>query len=120
MYSSDPESSDYGHAQSPLSSGSPHQMYTDHYRSPEEDHEPTVPHQKPGKGHSNAFQDRLVASQDQHLGKPQGKGTVNPNKEHKSSHKEKCSRKAKSDEKSSLGTEKLHKTLSREENQRMP
>ncbi|XP_004850618.1 elongin-A [Heterocephalus glaber] len=119
-YSSDPESSDYGHVQSPLSSGSPHQMYTDHYRSPEEDHEPTVPHQKPGKGHSNAFQDRLVVSQERHLGEPQGKGIVNPNKEHKSSHKEKRSREAKSDEKSSLGREKPHKTLSREENRRPP
>ncbi|KAM6173742.1 elongin-A [Erethizon dorsatum] len=117
-YSSDPESSDYGHVQSPPSSGSPHQMFTDHYRSPEEDHEPPVPHQKPGKGHSNAFQDRLGVSQERHLGEPQGKGTVNPNKEHKSSHKEKRSGEAKSDEKSSSGREKAHKSLSREDNRR--
>uniref|UniRef100_A0A8C2YP92 Elongin-A n=2 Tax=Chinchilla lanigera TaxID=34839 RepID=A0A8C2YP92_CHILA len=117
-YSSDPESSDYGHVQSPLSSGSPHQMYMDRYRPPEEDHEPTAPHHKPGKGHSNAFQDRLGVSQERHLGEPQGKGTGNPNKEHRSSHKEKRSREAKSEEKSSLGREKPHKSVSREENRR--
>ncbi|XP_023578213.1 elongin-A [Octodon degus] len=117
-YSSDPESSDYGHVQSPPSTGSPHQMYTDHYRSPEEEHEPTVPHQKTGKGHSNAFHDRLGVSHERHLGETHGKGTLNPSKEHKSSHKEKRSGEAKSDEKSSLGREKPHKSLSREENRR--
>uniref|UniRef100_A0A8C9Q0K4 Elongin-A n=1 Tax=Spermophilus dauricus TaxID=99837 RepID=A0A8C9Q0K4_SPEDA len=88
-YSSDPESSDYGYVQSPPSCASPRQLYTDHYRSPEEDHESTVSHQKPGKGHSNAFQDRLGVSQERHLGEPQGKGILNQNKEHRSCHKEK-------------------------------
>jgi transcription elongation factor B polypeptide 3 len=118
-YSSDPESSDYGHVQSPPSSASPHQMYMDHYRSPEEDHEPIVPHQKPGRSHSNAFQDRLGVSQERHLGEPQGKGVVNQNKEHKSPHKEKRPVDAKGNEKAStLGREKSHKTLSKEENRR--
>ncbi|XP_008571182.1 PREDICTED: transcription elongation factor B polypeptide 3 isoform X2 [Galeopterus variegatus] len=117
--SSDHESSDYGHVQSPLSSASPHQVYVDHYRSLEEDREPSVPHQKPGKGHRNAFQDRLGVSHEQHLAEPQSKGVVNQNKEHKSSHKEKRSMDAKSDEKSSaLSREKSHKALSKEENRR--
>ncbi|XP_008060007.2 elongin-A isoform X1 [Carlito syrichta] len=120
-YSSDHESSDYGHVQSPLSSASPHQMYGDHYRSLEEDHEPVISHQKPGKGHSNAFQDRLGVSQERHMGEPQGKGTVNQNKEHKSSHKEKRSGDSKVDEKASaMSREKSHKALSKEENRRPP
>ncbi|XP_007933905.1 elongin-A [Orycteropus afer afer] len=118
-YSSDPESSDYGHVQSPPSSASPHQVCVDHCRSPEEDHEPVVLHQKPGKGHSNAFQDRLVVSQEQHLGELQSKGVVSQSKEHKSSHKEKRLADAKGDEKSSaLSREKSHKAISREENRR--
>uniref|UniRef100_A0A8C6R1Q6 Elongin-A n=1 Tax=Nannospalax galili TaxID=1026970 RepID=A0A8C6R1Q6_NANGA len=116
-YSSDPESSDYGHVQSPPSS-SPHQTYTDHYRSPDEDHEPIVSHQKPGRGHSNAFQDRLGVSQNRHLGEPQGKGAVSQNKEHKSSHKEKRPVDARADEKASAsGREKSHRA-SKEENRR--
>lgn len=118
-YSSDPESSDYGHVQSPPPS-SPHQMYTDHYRSPEEDHEPIISHQKPGKVHSNTFQDRLGVSQERHLGEHQGKGAVSQNKEHKSSHKEKRPMDARGDEKgSALGREKLHKASSKEENRRL-
>ncbi|KAM5246842.1 elongin-A [Ctenodactylus gundi] len=117
-YSSDPESSDYGHVQSPPSSASP-QMYTDHYRSPEEDPEPLIPHRKPGKGHSNAFQDRLGVSQERHLGEPQGKGIVNPHKEHKSSHKDKRPVEGRGDEKpsssSSSGREKPHKAVFKEE-----
>ncbi|XP_057555681.1 elongin-A [Hippopotamus amphibius kiboko] len=120
VYSSDHESSDYGHVQSPLSSPSPHQMSVDHYRSLEEDHEPYVPHQKPGKGHSNAFQDRLGVSQERHLGEPQGKEVVSQSKEHRSSHKEKRPVDAKGDEKSSLSREKSHKALSKEENRRRP
>ncbi|KAF7467301.1 elongin-A [Marmota monax] len=118
-YSSDPESSDYGHVQSPPSCASPHQMYIDHYRSPEEDHESIVSHQKPGKGHSNAFQDRLGVSQERHLGEPQGKGILNQNKEHRSCHKEKRPIDAKGDDKASaLGREKPHKSLSKEETRR--
>uniref|UniRef100_A0A8D2AKM8 Elongin-A n=1 Tax=Sciurus vulgaris TaxID=55149 RepID=A0A8D2AKM8_SCIVU len=118
-YSSDPESSDYGHVQSPPSCASPHQMYTDHYRSPEEDHESIVPHQKPGKGHSNALQDRLGVSQEGHLGGSQGKGIANQNKEHRSCHKEKRPVDAKSDDKASaVGREKPHKSLSKEETRR--
>nr|XP_045005667.1 elongin-A [Jaculus jaculus] len=118
-YSSDPESSDYGHVQSPPSSVSPHQMYVDHCRSPEEDHEPIAPHHKPGKGHSNAFQDRLGVSQDRHLSEPHRKGAMSQNKEHKSSHKEKRPLDARADEKASaLGREKSHKTPSKEENRR--
>ncbi|XP_045401984.1 elongin-A [Lemur catta] len=120
-YSSDHESSDYGHVQSPPSHTSPRQMYVDHYRFSEEDHEPIVSHQKPGKGHSNAFQDRLGVSQERHLGEPQGKGVMNQNKEHKSSHREKRPMDAKGDEKSSaLSREKSHKALSKEENRRPP
>uniref|UniRef100_A0A8C5KSW3 Transcription elongation factor B polypeptide 3-like n=1 Tax=Jaculus jaculus TaxID=51337 RepID=A0A8C5KSW3_JACJA len=100
-YSSDPESSDYGHVQSPPPSVSPHQMYVDHCRSPEEDHEPIAPHHKPEKGHSNAFQDRLGVSQDRHLSEPHGKGAMSQNKEHKSSHKEKRPLDARADEKAS-------------------
>ncbi|XP_060061513.1 elongin-A isoform X1 [Erinaceus europaeus] len=117
VYSSDHESSDYGHVQSPLSSTSPHQISVDHYRSPEEDPEPFVPQQKAG-GHSNAFQDRLGLSQDRHLGEFQGKGTMSQNKEHKSSHKDKHLADARGDEKSSLSREKSHKVLSKEENLR--
>uniref|UniRef100_A0A673TF20 Elongin-A n=1 Tax=Suricata suricatta TaxID=37032 RepID=A0A673TF20_SURSU len=118
VYSSDHESSDYGHVQSPPSSASPHRMSVDHYRSPEEDHEPFVPHQEPGKGHSNAFQDRLGVSLDRHLGVPQGKGVVSQNKEHRSSYKEKRPVDARGDGKSSLGREKSHKSVSKEENRR--
>ncbi|XP_058409193.1 elongin-A [Diceros bicornis minor] len=118
VYSSDHESSDYGHVQSPPSSTSPHQVSVDRYRSLEEDHEPFVPHQKPGKGHSNAFQDRLGVSQERHLGEPQGKGVVSQNKEHKSSHREKCPVDAKGDEKSSLSREKSHKAVSKEDTRR--
>lgn len=118
-YSSDPESSDYGHVQSPPPS-SPHQMYTDHYRSPEEDREPIISYQKPGKVHSNTFQDRLGVTQERHLGEHQGKRAGSQNKEHKSSHKEKRSVDARSDEKvSALGREKSHKTSSKEENRRL-
>eukprot|EP00069_Balaena_mysticetus_P004920 bmy_04549T0 len=120
VYSSDHESSDYGHVQSPLSSASPHQMSVDHYRSLEEDHEPFVSHQKPGKGHSNAFQDRLGVSQERHLGEAQGKEVVSQSKEHRSSHKEKRPVNAKGDEKSSLSREKSHKAISKEENRRRP
>ncbi|KAL4666985.1 hypothetical protein H8958_005965 [Nasalis larvatus] len=120
-YSSDPESSDYGHVQSPPSCTSPHQMYVDHYRSLEEDQEPIISHQKPGKGHSNAFQDRLGASQERHLGEPHGKGVVSQNKEHKSSHRDRRPVDAKSDEKASVvSREKSHKALSKEENRRPP
>lgn len=118
IYSSDPESSDYGHVQSPPSSTSPHQVSVDPYRSPEEDHEPFAPHQKPGKGHSNAFQDRRGASQERHSGEAQGKGVVSQNKEHKSSHREKRPGDARGDEKSSLSREKSHKAISKEEHRR--
>ncbi|KAK2507595.1 hypothetical protein MC885_017959 [Smutsia gigantea] len=118
VYSSDHESSDYGHVQSPPSSASPHQMSMDHYRSPEEDHEPFVPHQKPGKGHSNAFQDRLGVSQERHLEEPPGKGVVSQNKEHRSSHREKRPVDARGDERSCLSREKSHKAISKEENRR--
>lgn len=117
VYSSDHESSDYGHVQSPPSSASPHQMTVDHYRSLEEDHEPFVPHQKPGKGHSNAFQDRLGIRQDRHVGDSHGKGAVSQNKEHRSS-KEKRPVDARGDGKFSLSKEKSHKAVSREENRR--
>ncbi|KAL6033945.1 hypothetical protein STEG23_025282 [Scotinomys teguina] len=117
-YSSDPESSDYAHVQSPPPS-SPHQMYTDHYRSPEEDHEPVVSHQKPGKVHSNIFQDRLGVSQERHLAEHQAKGAVSQSKEHRSSHKEKRSADARGDDKvSALGREKSHKASSKEENRK--
>ncbi|XP_066231508.1 elongin-A isoform X1 [Saccopteryx leptura] len=118
VYSSDHESSDYGHVQSPPSSSSPHRLSMDPYRSPDEDHEPFVLHQKPGKGHSNAFQDRLGVSQERHLGEPQGKGTGSQNKEHKSSHKEKRPVDARGDEKSSLSRERSHKAFSKEETRR--
>ncbi|XP_036304395.1 elongin-A isoform X2 [Pipistrellus kuhlii] len=118
VYSSDHESSDYGHVQSPPSSGSPPQMSADHYRSPDEDHEPFVPQQKPGKGHSSAFQDRLGASQERHLGEPRGKGVVSQNKEHKSPHKEKRPVGARGEEKSPLSREKSHKAISKEETRR--
>lgn len=95
-------------------------MSVDHYRSPDEDHEPFVPHQKPGKGHSNAFQDRIGVSQERHLGEPRGKGVVSQNKEHKSSHKEKRPVDARGDEKSPLSREKSHKAISKEENRRPP
>uniref|UniRef100_F7FK45 Elongin-A n=1 Tax=Rattus norvegicus TaxID=10116 RepID=F7FK45_RAT len=115
-YSSDPESSDYGHVQSPPPS-SPHQMYTDLSRSPEMDQEPIVSHPKPGKVHSNTFQDRLGVS---HLGEHQGKGAVSQNKPHKSSHKEKRPVDARGDEKSSvMGREKSHKASSKEESRRL-
>ncbi|XP_076421521.1 elongin-A isoform X1 [Peromyscus maniculatus bairdii] len=118
-YSSDPESSDYGHVQSPPPS-SPHQMYTDHYRSPEEDHEPIISHQKPGKVHSNTFQDRLGVSHERHLAEHQAKGDVSQNKEHKSSHKEKRPVDARGEEKvSALGREKSHKASSKEEHRRL-
>lgn len=117
-YSSDHESSDYGHVQSPPSSSSPHQVSMDHYRSPDEDHEPFVLHQKPGKGHSDAFQDRLGVSQERHLGEPRGKGGVSQNKEHRSSQKDKRPVVARGDEKSSLNREKSHKATSKEENRR--
>ncbi|XP_058918142.1 elongin-A isoform X2 [Kogia breviceps] len=120
VYSSDHESSDYGHVQSPLSSASPHQVSVDHYRSLEEDHEPFVSHPKPGKGHSNAFQDRLGVSQERHLGEAQGKEVVSQSKEHRSSHKEKRLVNSKGDEKSSLSREKSHKAISKEENRRRP
>ncbi|KAG8522152.1 Elongin-A [Galemys pyrenaicus] len=119
VYSSDHESSDYGHVQSPPSCASPHQMSVDHYRSPEEDPEPLVPHQKAGKGHSNALQDRLGLGQERHLSESQGKGAVSQNKEHKSSHKDKHLGDAKGDEKSSLSREKSHKTICKEENRRL-
>ncbi|XP_036770576.2 elongin-A isoform X2 [Manis pentadactyla] len=118
VYSSDHESSDYGHVQSPRSSASPHQMSMDHYRSPEEDHEPFVPHQKPGKGHSNAFQDRLGVGQERHLEEPPGKGVVSQNKEHRSSHREKRPVDGRGDERSCLSREKSHKAISKEENRR--
>uniref|UniRef100_A0A8C0RVH8 Elongin-A n=4 Tax=Canis lupus TaxID=9612 RepID=A0A8C0RVH8_CANLF len=118
VYSSDHESSDYGHVQSPPSSASPHQVSMDHYRSLEEDHEPSVPHQKPGKGHGNAVQDRLAGSQDRHLGDPQGKGASSQHKEHRSSYKEKRPVDARGDGKSSLSREKSHKAISKEENRR--
>ncbi|ELW47612.1 Transcription elongation factor B polypeptide 3, partial [Tupaia chinensis] len=120
-YSSDHESSDYGHVQSPPSSASPQQVYMDHYRSPEDDPEPAVPHQKPGKGHSNAFQDRLGVSQERHLGEAQGRGGMSQNKEHRSSHKERRSGDARADEKpSALSRERSHKNLSKEEHRRAP
>ncbi|KAI5947145.1 elongin-A isoform X1 [Manis javanica] len=118
VYSSDHESSDYGHVQSPRSSASPHQMSMDHYRSPEEDHEPFVAHQKPGKGHSNAFQDRLGVSQERHLEEPPGKGVVSQNKEHRSSHREKRPVDTRGDERSCLSREKSHKAISKEENRK--
>lgn len=118
IYSSDHESSDYGHVQSPPSSASPHQMLVDRCRSPEEDHEPFVPHQKPGKGPSNAFQDRLGFSQERQSGEPQGKAAGSQNKEHRSSHKEKRPVDARADEKLSLSREKSHKAVSKEENRR--
>ncbi|XP_019521538.1 PREDICTED: transcription elongation factor B polypeptide 3-like [Hipposideros armiger] len=118
IYSSDRESSDYGHVQSPPSCASPHQMSVGHCRSPEEDHEPFVPHQKPGKGHSNAFQDRLGVGQERHSGEPQGKGAGSQNKEHRSSPKEKRPVDARGDEKLSLSREKSHKAISKEENRR--
>ncbi|XP_019505656.1 PREDICTED: transcription elongation factor B polypeptide 3 [Hipposideros armiger] len=118
IYSSDHESSDYGHVQSPPSCASPHQMSVGHCRSPEEDHEPFVPHQKPGKGHSNAFQDRLGVGQERHSSEPQGKGAGSQNKEHRSSHKEKRPVDARGDEKLSLSREKSHKAISKEENRR--
>nr|XP_010955667.1 elongin-A [Camelus bactrianus] len=121
VYSSDHESSDYGHVQSPPSSTSPHQMSVDHYRSLEEDHQPFVPHQKPGKGHSNAFQDRLGVSQERLTpSEPQGREVVSQSKEHRSSHREKRPVDAKEDEKSSLSREKSHKATSKEENRRPP
>lgn len=95
-------------------------MSGDHYRSLEEDHEPFVPHQKPGKGHGNAFQDRLGVSQERHLGEAQGREVMSQSKEHRSSHKEKRPVEAKGDEKSSLSREKSHKALSKEENRRLP
>lgn len=114
-YSSDPESSDYGHVQSPPPS-SPHQMYTDLSRSPEEDQEPIISHQKPGKVHSNTFQDRLGVS---HLGE-QGKGAVSHHKQHRSSHKEKHPADAREDEKiSAVSREKSHKASSKEESRRL-
>ncbi|XP_037354844.1 elongin-A isoform X1 [Talpa occidentalis] len=119
VYSSDHESSDYGHVQSPPSCASPHQMSMDHYRSPEKDPEPLVPHQKAGKGHSNALQDRLGVGQERHPGESQGKGAVSQNKEHKSSHKDKRLGDAKGDEKSSSSREKLHKAICKEENRRL-
>ncbi|KAM6217532.1 elongin-A [Rhynchocyon petersi] len=120
-YSSDPESSDYGHVQSPPPSASPYQVCGDHYRSPEEDPEPIIPHLKPGKGYSNTFQDRLGVSQERHLGEPQNKGVMSQSKEHRSSHKEKRLMDAKGDEKSSaLSREKSHKAVSKEENRRPP
>ncbi|XP_055979297.1 elongin-A [Sorex fumeus] len=119
VYSSDHESSDYGHVQSPPSSTSPQQMSVDHYRSPEQDSEPFVPHQKTGKGHSNAFQDRLGVSQERHLGEFQGKGAQSQNKEHKSSHKDKRLVDAKGEEKSSLSREKSLKATSKEEHRRL-
>uniref|UniRef100_A0A8C3WS87 Elongin-A n=1 Tax=Catagonus wagneri TaxID=51154 RepID=A0A8C3WS87_9CETA len=120
VYSSDHESSDYGHVQSPPSSASPHQMSVDHYRSLEEDHEPFVPQQKPGKSHGNAFQDRLGVSQERHLGEAPGREVVSQSKEHRSSHKEKRPVDARGDEKSSLSREKSHKAISKEENRRLP
>uniref|UniRef100_A0A4W2DEH1 Elongin-A n=1 Tax=Bos indicus x Bos taurus TaxID=30522 RepID=A0A4W2DEH1_BOBOX len=84
----------------------------------EEDHEPFVPHQKPGKGHSNAFQDRLGVSQERHLGEAQGRESTSQSKEHRSSHKEKRPADARGDEKSSLIKEKSHKVVSKEENRR--
>ncbi|XP_006862371.1 PREDICTED: transcription elongation factor B polypeptide 3 [Chrysochloris asiatica] len=118
-YSSDHESSDYGHVQSPPSSSSPHQMCVDHYRSPDEDHEPIVLHQKPAKGHSNTFQDRLGVSQERHLGESQSKAVVSQSKEYRSSHKEKRLADTKRDEKTSaLSTEKSDKAISKEENRR--
>lgn len=119
VYSSDHESSDYGHVQSPPSPGSPQQMSVDHYRSPEQDSEPFIPHQKTGKGHSNAFQDRLGVSQDRHLAEPQGKGTLSQNKEHKASHKDKRLMDAKGNEKSSSSREKSLKAFSKEEHRRL-
>ncbi|XP_045714539.1 elongin-A isoform X1 [Phyllostomus hastatus] len=118
IYSSDHESSDYGHVQSPPSSGNPHQVSADHYRSPDEDHEPFAPHQKPGKGHSNAFQDRRGFSQERQLGEPQGKGVVSHNKEHKSSHKEKRPVDDRGEDRLPLSREKPHKAVSREESRR--
>ncbi|XP_052033726.1 elongin-A [Apodemus sylvaticus] len=115
-YSSDPESSDCGHVQSPPPS-SPHQMYPDLSRSPEEDQEPIISHQKPGKVHSNTFQDRLGLS---HLGEHQGKGAVSQNKQHKSSHKEKRPVDARGDEKiSAVGREKSHRASSKEESRKL-
>ena len=93
-------------------------MSLDHYRPLEEDHEPFVPHQKPGKGHSNAFQDRLGVSQERHLGEAQGRESTSQSKEHRSSHKEKRPADARGDEKSSLIKEKSHKVVSKEENRR--
>ncbi|XP_048206454.1 elongin-A [Perognathus longimembris pacificus] len=120
-YSSDPESSDYGHVQSPPAPASPHhpQVFMNHYRSPEEDHESITLHQKPGRGHSNALQDRLGVSQERHLEEPQGKGVMNQNKEHKSSHKEKRLVDARGDEKApALSREKSHKALAKEGSRR--
>ncbi|KAM4872812.1 elongin-A [Thomomys bottae] len=120
-YSSDPESSDYAHVQSPPASASPHhhQVFMNHYRPPEEDHEPIVPHQKPGKSHSNVLQERLGFSQERHLGEPQGRGVMNQNKEHKSSHKEKRPVDARGDEKATaLSREKSHKAPTKEESRR--
>ncbi|XDB47310.1 PREDICTED: transcription elongation factor B polypeptide 3 [Capra hircus] len=118
VYSSDHESSDYGHVQSPPPSTSPHHMSLDHYRSLEEDHEPFVPHQKPGKGHGNTFQDRLGVSQERHVGEAQGRESASQSKEHRSSHKERRPADAKGDEKASLSKEKSHKVVSKEENRR--
>ncbi|XP_012860736.1 elongin-A [Echinops telfairi] len=119
-YSSDHDSSDYGHVQSPPTPASPHQMCVDPYRSPEEDPEPTGPHQKSGPGHSHAFEDRLGVSQERCVGEPLSQGTVSQSKEHKSSHKEKRLVGAKGDEKgSALRREKSHKAASKEENRRL-
>ncbi|XP_075408422.1 elongin-A [Tenrec ecaudatus] len=119
-YSSDHESSDYGHVQSPPAPASPPQMCVDPYRSPEEDAEPTAAHQKSGKGHGHAFEDRLGVSQERSMGEPLGQGTVSQSKEHKPSHKEKRAVDAKGDEKApGLRREKSHKAGSKEENRRL-
>lgn len=119
VYSSDHESSDYAHVQSPPSSGSPQHVPVDHYRSPEQDPEPFAPQPKTGKGHSNAFQDRLGVSQERHLGESQGKGAVSQNREHRSSHKDKRLVDARGEEKSSLSREKPLKAASKEEQRRL-
>lgn len=88
-YSSDHESSDYGHVQSPPPSASPQQVYLDHYRSPDEDPEPIIPPQKSGRAHSNAFQNRLGVIPERQPAEPPAREAGSHRKEHKSSHREK-------------------------------
>ncbi|XP_051838285.1 elongin-A-like [Antechinus flavipes] len=118
LYTSDQELSDSSRVHSPQPSTSPQQLSMDYDQLPEEEEEQPVPHQKAGKSHSHAFQDRGLNSQERCLGEPQTRGPVSWSKEHKTSQKEKHRLDTREEKTFSLGQDKVSKAVSQEEGPR--